>query len=104
MDRFLADSVFIAINPGVGRLDFAIPDTSPLLSLRTVPLCAPCILGQGCSSQGMDFLLWKVVEKTVRKENAAGRRFPQIKNGERPVCPRILPGFSSWSAQARPQD
>ena len=44
-------------------LDFAIADTSPLLPLRTVPLCAPCILGQGCSSQAMDFFLWKAVEK-----------------------------------------
>jgi hypothetical protein len=79
------------------RWDFAIAATSPLLS-RTVPLCALCILGQGCSSQAMDFFLWKVVEKdcTGGKREQAGRFL--IKNGERPVskfpCPRF-PKFRS---------
>jgi hypothetical protein len=48
------------------RWDFAIDAKSPLLLSRTVPLCPPCIPGQGCTSQGMDFFLWKVVEKTMQ--------------------------------------
>jgi len=49
---------------GVGRL--CLTTGFPLdgvNALRTVPLCAFCILGQGCSSQEPGILLWKVVEK-----------------------------------------
>jgi hypothetical protein len=38
-----------------------------LIRLRTIPLWAFRILGQGCSSQGMDFFLWKVVEKSLER-------------------------------------
>jgi hypothetical protein len=46
-----------------GRWDFAIADTSSLLPLRTVPLCAPCIHGQGLFVTTNGFFLWRVVEK-----------------------------------------
>jgi len=32
-------------------------------TLGTVPLCAFCILGKGCSSQERGIFLWKAVEK-----------------------------------------
>jgi hypothetical protein len=32
-------------------------------ALGTVPLCAFCILGKGCSSQERGIFLWKAVEK-----------------------------------------
>ena len=32
-------------------------------TLGTVPLCAFCILGKGCSSQECGIFLWKAVEK-----------------------------------------
>jgi hypothetical protein len=32
-------------------------------ALRTLPVCAFCLLGQGCSSQELGTFLWKVVEK-----------------------------------------
>ena len=32
-------------------------------ALGTVPLCAFCILGKGCSSQECGIFLWKAVEK-----------------------------------------
>jgi hypothetical protein len=32
-------------------------------SVRTVPLCAFHILGQGCSSHDWDIFLWRAVEK-----------------------------------------
>jgi hypothetical protein len=49
---------------GVGRL--CLTTGFPLAGMdavRTVPLCAFCILGQGCSSQELGIFLWKVVEK-----------------------------------------
>ena len=39
-------------------------------TLGTVPLCAFCILGKGCSSQECGIFLWKAVEKGQR--GAAG--------------------------------
>jgi hypothetical protein len=32
----------------------------------TAPVCAFCILSQGCSSQEAEILLWKAVEKAAR--------------------------------------
>ncbi len=45
-------------------------------ALGTVPLCAFCILGKGCSSQECGIFLWKAVEKDRnpihRRENPLG--------------------------------
>jgi hypothetical protein len=41
----------------------SVPAMSLLMRLRTIPLCAFCVLGQGCPSQGAGFLLRRTVEK-----------------------------------------
>jgi hypothetical protein len=41
----------------------SVPAVSLLMRLRTIPLCAFCVLGQGCPSQGAGFLLRRTVEK-----------------------------------------
>ena len=47
-------------------------------ALGTVPLCAFCILGKGCSSQECGIFLWKTVEKDRnpihRRESPQGKR------------------------------
>ena len=94
MDRFWRTASLLLLPEG-WPLDFAIPDMPPLLPLRTVLLCAPCILGQGCSSQVMDFFLWKVVEKTVQKENTMGGELPQERMVNVPSVPGFIPPDSS---------
>ena len=42
-------------------------------ALGTVPLCAFCILGKGCSSQECGIFLWKAVEK-----GQIGRAIPKM--------------------------
>jgi hypothetical protein len=45
---------------GVGIAGFPIDSVD---ALHTLPVCAFCMLGQGCSSQEPRIFLWKVVEK-----------------------------------------
>jgi hypothetical protein len=45
---------------GVGIAGFPLDEVD---ALRTLPVCAFCMLGQGCSSQELGIFLWKVVEK-----------------------------------------
>jgi len=60
-------------------------------TLGTVPLCAFCILGKGCSSQECGIFLWKAVEKG---QNIFPRRARAIswKEFRRPSGTRLLFG------------
>src|ERR1039457_7024583 len=51
------------------------------MRLRTVPLCAICNLGQGCSSQGRDFLLWRTVESDSCHHHAGRSIEKRARNG-----------------------
>src|SRR5450631_3056612 len=78
---------------------------SLLMRLRTIPLCAFCVLGQGCPSQRAGFLLRRTVEKgLVVTTVLPPRSFP-----ERPLLfsiksksPHRGRGGSEWDGDVTP--